>query len=76
MNNISGPLARYLDQDLRAIAVNEPIEMEIKCQTYKSVKTLQPPMTMVTLGPEEQDSTLLLGRSLWWSRNQWVARRQ
>ena len=25
--------------------------MEIQCQTYKSVKTLQPPMTMVTLEP-------------------------
>ena len=25
--------------------------MEIQCQTHKSVKTLQPPMTMVTLEP-------------------------
>ena len=25
--------------------------MNIQCQTYKSVKTLQPPMTMVTLEP-------------------------
>ena len=51
VNNITGPQARYLDQGLWAIAVSEPIEMEIQCQTYKSVKTLQPSMTMVTLEP-------------------------
>ena len=51
MNNITGPQARYLDQGLWAIAVSEPIEMEIQYQTYKSVKMLQAPMTMVTLEP-------------------------
>ena len=51
VSNITGPQARYLYQGLWAIAVGEPIEMEIQCQTYKSVKTLQPPMTMVTLEP-------------------------
>ena len=51
VNNITGSQARYLDQGLWAIAVSEPIEMEIQCQTYKSVKTLQPPMTMGTLEP-------------------------
>ena len=43
VNNITGPQARYLDYSLWAIAVSEPIEMEIQCQTYKSVKTLQLP---------------------------------
>ena len=33
------------------IAFSEPIEMEIQCQIYKSVKNLQSPMTMVTPGP-------------------------
>ena len=47
MNNITGPQTRCL----WAIAVSEPIEMEIQCQTYKSVKTLQLPLTMVTLEP-------------------------
>ena len=42
VNNIMEPQARYLDQGLWAIAVSEPIEMEIQCQTHKSVKTLQP----------------------------------
>ena len=51
INNITGPQARYLDQGLWAIAVSEPIGMEIQCQTYKSVKTLQPPMTVVNLEP-------------------------
>ena len=51
INNITGPQARYLDQGLWAIAVSEPIEMEIQCQIHKSVKTLQPPMAMVTLEP-------------------------
>ena len=51
VNNITGPQARYLDQGLWAIAVSGPIEMEIQCQTYKSVKTLQPSMTMITLEP-------------------------
>ena len=51
VNKITGPQARYLDQGIWAIAVNEPIEMEIQFQTYKSVKTLQPPITTVTLEP-------------------------
>ena len=51
VNNITGPQARYLDQGRWPIVVSEPIEMEIQIQTYKSVKTLQPPMTMVTLEP-------------------------
>ena len=51
VDNITGPQARYLDQGLWAIAVSEPIEMEIQGQTYKSVKTLQPLMIMVTLEP-------------------------
>ena len=40
---MTGHQARYLDQGLWAIAVSEPIEMEIQFQTYKSVKTFQPP---------------------------------
>ena len=51
VNNITGPQARYLNQGLWAIAVSKPIDMEIQCQTHKSVKNLQPPMTMVTLEP-------------------------
>ena len=51
VNNITGPQARYLDQGVWAVAASEPIEMEIQCQTYKSIKTFQPPMTMVTLEP-------------------------
>ena len=51
VNSITGPQARYLDQGLWSIAVSESIEMEIQSQTYKSVKTLQAPMTMVTLEP-------------------------
>ena len=51
INNITEPQGRYLDQGLWVIAVSEPIEMEIQCQTYKSVKTFQLPMTAVTLEP-------------------------
>ena len=51
VNNITGPEAKYVDQGLWATADSEPIDMVIQCQTYTSVKILQPPMTMVTLEP-------------------------
>ena len=51
VHNITGPQARYLDQGIWEIAVREPIEMEIQCQANISVKTLQPPMTLVILEP-------------------------
>ena len=43
VNKITGPQARYLDQDLWTIVVSEPIEMEKQSQTYKSAKIPQPP---------------------------------
>ena len=51
VNNITGPHARYLDQGLWAIAVSEPMQMEIQCQAYKSVKNPQLLMNMLTLEP-------------------------
>ena len=49
--NITGPQANYPDQGLWAISVETPISMEIKCEYYSHVKTLQPPFTFINLQP-------------------------
>ena len=51
INNITGSQATYLDQAHKAISVETPIKMEIKCEDHGHVKTLQPPITFINLQP-------------------------
>ena len=51
LSNITGPQANYLDQVMWAIAVEEPVPMEVKCEDHSHVKTLEPPFTLINLQP-------------------------
>ena len=51
ISNITGPTANYLDQGSWAISVEKPTQMEIRCTTHTHVKTLNLPMTFITLQP-------------------------
>ena len=51
ISNITGPTANYLDQGSWAISVEKPTQMEIRCTAHTHVKTLNPPLTFITLQP-------------------------
>ena len=51
IGNITGPTANYLDQGSWAISVKKPTQMEIRCTAHTHVKTLNPPLTFITLQP-------------------------
>ena len=51
INNITGPQATYLGQCYWVISIETPIQMEIKCEDHSHVKTLQLPITFITLQP-------------------------
>ena len=51
ITNITCPQPNYLDQGNWPISVNEPTQMEIKCTDHTHVKTLQPPITLISLQP-------------------------
>ena len=39
LSNITGLQANYLDQCLWVISVEEPVQMEVKCEDHNHVKT-------------------------------------
>ena len=51
ISNITGPTATYLYQDSWAISVEKPTQMEIRCTAHTHMKTLNPPLTFITLQP-------------------------
>jgi hypothetical protein len=51
VTNITGPTAVYLDQGHWAISLAKKTEMEVKCTPLTTVKTLNPPLTFITLQP-------------------------
>ena len=51
VNNITGPQTKYLDQGHWAIFLDKCIQMDIKCKDHVHIKTLQPPLTFITLQP-------------------------
>ena len=51
VGNMTGPQSNNLDQGHWAISTETPTQMEIKCEDYSHVKTLQPPITLINLQP-------------------------
>ena len=51
ISNITGPTANYLDKGSWAISVEKTTQMEIRCTAHNYVKTLNPPLTFITLQP-------------------------
>ena len=51
ISNITGPTTIFLDQGSWAISVQKPTQMEVRCTTHTHVKTLNPPLTFITLQP-------------------------
>ena len=51
ISNITGPTANYLDQGSWAISVEKPTQSKIRCTAHTHVKTLNPPLTFITLQP-------------------------
>ena len=49
--NNTVPSAYYLDQGIWAISVEKPTQMEVRCTAHTHVKTLNPPLTFITLQP-------------------------
>ena len=51
ISSINGATANYLDQGSWAISAEKPTQIEIRCTPHTHVKTLNPPMTFITLQP-------------------------
>ena len=51
ISNITGSTANYLDEGSWAISVEKPTQIEIRCTVHTPVKTLNPPLTFITLQP-------------------------